>query len=108
MKGKILSVLCSVGYKRSNMSKRKESPQYINNAEGKTRLFDAIVLNEAKIKRTSAERSVYCKGARAWNSLPPTERNLPCHELFKHHQKRNVKEITKNLPPKISNPIKLA
>ena len=80
------------------MCKRKESPQYVNNAEAKTRLFDAIVLNEARITRTSVERSGYCKGARAWDSLPPTERNLPCHELFKHHQKRNVKEMTKNLP----------
>ena len=80
------------------MYKRKKSTQYINNAEGKTRLFDAVVLNEARIIRTSVERSVYCKAARAWNSLPPTERNLPCHEAFKHHQKRNVKEITKNLP----------
>ena len=61
------------------------------------RLFDAIVLNEARILRTSVERSVYCKGARAWNSLPPTERNLPCQKAFKHHQRRNVKEITKNL-----------
>ena len=61
-------------------------------------IFDAIVLNEARIIRTSVQRTVYCKGARAWNSLPPAERNLPCHEGFKHHQKRNVKEITKNLP----------
>ena len=80
------------------MYKQKESPQHINNAEGKTRLFDAEVLNEARIIRTSVERSVYCKGARAWNSLPPTERNLPCHKAFKHHQKDNVKEITKTLP----------
>ena len=58
-----------------------------NNGEGKTRLFDAIVRNEARIILTSEERSVYCKRARAWNSLPPTERNLPCHEAFKHHQK---------------------
>ena len=65
------------------MYKRKESPQYINNAEGKTALFHAIVLNEARIIRTSVERSVYCKGAKARNSLPPTERNCPCHELFK-------------------------
>ena len=64
------------------MYKRKESPQYINNAEGKMRLFDAVVLNEARIICTSVERSVYCKGARAWNSLPPTEKNLPCHEAF--------------------------
>ena len=76
-------------------------------------LVDAIVLdlNEARIIRTSVERSVYCKWARAWNSLPPTERNLPCHEAFKHHQKRNVKEITKNLLTSLnynSNPIKLA
>ena len=41
------------------MYTRKESPQYINNAEGKTGLFDAIVLNEARIIRTSVERSVY-------------------------------------------------
>ena len=47
------------------MYKRKESPQYINNAEGKTRPFDAVVLNEARIVRTSVERSVYCNGARA-------------------------------------------
>ena len=79
------------------MYKRKESPQYINNAKGKTILFYAVVQNEARIIRTSVERSVYCKGARAWNSLPPTERNLPCHEAFKHHQKCNVKEITKNI-----------
>ena len=79
------------------MYKRKESPQYINNGEGKTRLFDAVKLNEARIIHTSVERSVYCKGARAWNSLTPTERNLPCHEAFKHHQKRNVIEITKIL-----------
>ena len=72
------------------MYKLKASPQYINNAEGKTRLFDAIVLNEARIIRTSVERSVYCKGGRASNSLPPTERNLPCHELFKHHQPHKV------------------
>ena len=76
------------------MYKWKESSQYINNAEGKTRRFDAMVLNEARIICTSVERIVYCKGARAWNSLPPTERNLQCHELFNHHQKRNVKEIT--------------
>ena len=80
------------------MYKRKESPQYVNNAECKMRIFDAIVLNEAKIICTSVERSVNCKRARVWNRLPPTERNLPCHEAFKHHQKCNVKEITKNLP----------
>ena len=80
------------------MYKRKESPQYIYNTEGKTRLFDAIVLNKSRIIRTSVERSVYCKGARAWNSQPPTERNVPCHGAYKHHQKRNVKEITENLP----------
>ena len=70
---------------------RNESPQDINNTEGKTRLFDAIVLNEARIIHTSVERGAYCQGARAWNSLPPTDRNLPCYKLFKHHQKRNVK-----------------
>ena len=72
---------------------QKESPQYINNVEGKTRLFDGIVLSEAKIIHTSVERSVYCKGARALNSLPPTKRN-PCREA----QNCNVKEMTKNLP----------
>ena len=74
------------------MYKWKESPQYINNAEGKTRCFDARII------RTSVERSVYCQGARAWDSLPPTERNLPCYEVFKYHQKCNVKEIPENLP----------
>ena len=43
------------------MYKRKESPQYIYNTEGKTRLFDAIGLNKSRIIRTSVERSVYCK-----------------------------------------------
>ena len=62
--------------------KWEESPQYINNAEGKTRLFDAIVLNEARTIRTSVEGIVYCKGDKAWNSLPPPEKNLPCHEAF--------------------------
>ena len=38
-----------------------------NNAEGKTRLFDAIVLNEARIICTSVQRSV-------WNSLPSIAR----------------------------------
>ena len=61
--------------------------QYINHAEGKKRLFDAIVLNEANIIHTSVERSVYCKGARAWNSQPWTDNNRPRHEAFKHHQK---------------------
>ena len=56
---------------------------------------DFLMLNEVSIIRTSVERSVYCKGARAWNSLQPTERNLPCLEAFKHHQKCNAKEITK-------------
>ena len=77
------------------MHEWKKAPQYINNAEGKTRLFDAIVLNEARIIRTSVESSVYCEGARAWNSLPPTEISIPCLEASKQHQKHNVKEIIK-------------
>ena len=56
--------------------------------------FYAIVLNEARVIFTSVEKSVYCEGATAWNSLPPTENNLPCHKAFKHHQKGNVKEKT--------------
>ena len=41
------------------MYKQKESPQFINNAEGKMRLFYAIVLNETRIILTLVERSVY-------------------------------------------------
>ena len=70
------------------MYKWKDSPQYINNAKGKKRLFDAIVLDEARIICTFVERSVYCKGTKSWNNLPTTERNLPCHVAFKHT--RNV------------------
>ena len=57
-----------------------------------------FLMNEARTIFTTLERTIYCKGSTAWNSLPPTERNLPCHEAFKHRQKRNLKEITKNLP----------
>ena len=76
----------TLSYRRNShvinfMYKRKESPQYINNAEGKPRLIEAIVLNEARVLHISIERNVYYKGARAWNS-----------------QKRNVKEIFQNLP----------
>ena len=41
------------GHLLNFMYKWKESPQYITNAEGKTRLFDALVLNEARTTRTS-------------------------------------------------------
>ena len=40
------------------MYKWKKTPQNINDAEGKTRLVDAIVQNEARIIRTSVQRSV--------------------------------------------------
>ena len=58
-------------------------------------LRNAMVWNEARIICTFIERSVHCKGAEAWNSLPLTERSLPCHEVFKYHQKGKVREITK-------------
>ena len=65
-----MAELETLSYRRNShvinfMYKRKESPQYINTAEGKPRLINAIVLNEARILRISVERNVYYKGARA-------------------------------------------
>ena len=41
------------------MFKLKESPQYIDDLEGKTKSFDATVLNERKVMFPSDERSVF-------------------------------------------------
>ena len=80
------------------MYKRKGLPEYINNSEGKTRLFDAVVLSETHVVRTTAARSIQYKGAKAWNSLPAKVRNLPSYGAFKLHQKQANKHRTLNLP----------
>ena len=60
-----INLPCHNYYLLNFMRKWKESPHCISNAEGKTRLFNVIVLNQARIIHTSVERNVYCKGAKA-------------------------------------------
>ena len=57
-----------------------------------TRLFEGAVLNTVVAKRKAAERSIYIKGAAAWNALPASIRNLPSYQIFKYHQKSWLRE----------------
>ena len=69
------------------MYKRKNNINYLANQGRNTRLFEGAVLNTVVAKRKAAERSIYIKGAAAWNALPASIRNLPSYQIFKYHQK---------------------
>ena len=71
-------------YKRKSIQARRE------NNSMRTRLFDAVVVQNVKNVKKPVERSVYCAGATAWNSLPAAERNLPSYESIRLFQKRKV------------------
>ena len=59
-------------------------------AQRNTRLFDAPVLNVVKTNKSAGDRSVFVKGAQAWNVLPAGVRNLPSHHTFQEYQKKMV------------------
>ena len=81
------------------MNKRKQGPNYVNNSQGQTLLFDAVFLNETRVMRAAVEKSVsYCYGAKERNELPPTMWNLPKYEILKFHQKQNLGILIANLP----------
>ena len=65
---------------------------------GHTRLFDAVVFDNVTPNKMAVERSVYCKGALAWNELPPGVRNMQTYDFFITHQKNEVLIMTKTLP----------
>ena len=74
------------------MYKRKNNINYLANQGRNTRLFEGAVLNTVVAKRKAAERSIYIKGAAAWNALPASIRNLPSYQIFKYHQKSWLRE----------------
>ena len=69
------------------MYKRKETPVYIENAQVNTRRHDAVMVKSVKANYTLVERSIFCKGAKEWNSLDLNQRNIPTFERFKAFQK---------------------
>ena len=80
------------------MYKRKGKQNHQNSMSGRTRLFDAVVFDNVTPHKTAVERSVYCKGAHAWNKLPAGVRNLQTYDMFKNYQKHELLKITKALP----------
>ena len=58
----------------------------------------AVVFDNVTPHKTAVERSVYCKGAQAWNELPSGVRNIQTYDLFKTYQKHEVLKMTKTLP----------
>ena len=74
------------------MYKGKNNINYLANQGRNTRLFEGAVLNTVVAKRKAAERSIYIKGAAAWNALPASIRNLPSYQIFKYHQKSWLRE----------------
>ena len=79
------------------MYKRKEAQAHRHNQSGRTRLFDATVLNTEHRVKAAVERSVYVNGANAWNSLPAGIRNFQTHGQFKLYQKHELCKKTLNL-----------
>ena len=80
------------------MYKRKGKQNHQNSMSGRTRLFDAVVFDNVTPHKTAVERSVYCKGAHAWNKLPAGVQNLQTYDMFKNYQKHELLKITKALP----------
>ena len=80
------------------MYKCKGKQNHQNSMSGRTRLFDAVVFDNVTPHKTAVERSVYCKGAHAWNKLPAGVRNLQTYDMFKNYQKHELLKITKALP----------
>ena len=79
------------------MYMHKESQCHKSSSSGRTRLFDAVVMNEPKVSAQTA-RSVYVKGAKAWNKLPSGIRNVQTRTQFKQYQKHEMTKKTLNLP----------
>ena len=77
------------------MYKRKGKQDHQNSMSGRTRLFDAVVFDNVTPHKTAVERSVYCKGAQAWNELPSGVHNIQTYDLFKTYQKHEVLKMTK-------------
>ena len=80
------------------MYKRKETQVHRHSQSGRTRIFDATVLNTEHRVRAAAERSAYVKGAKAWNDLPAGIRNFQTHGQFKMYQKHELCKKPLNLP----------
>ena len=73
------------------MYTRKTKQARVNISQKYTRLLDAPVLDTIRVVRTAADRSIYVKGALAWNQLPAGVRNMQSYAAFKFYQKRMVK-----------------
>ena len=79
------------------MYKRKETQVHTNSSSGRTQLFDAVVRDTEHQVKTTVQRSVYVKGALAWNSLPAGIRNRMPIMNFKSHKKHELPKKTLNL-----------
>ena len=80
------------------MYMRKESQCHKSSSSGRTRLFDAVVMNDEPKVSAQTARSVYVKGAKAWNKIPSGIRNFQTLTQFKHYQKHEMTKKTLNLP----------
>ena len=69
------------------MHKRKNHIHYQVARPRNTRLFEAVIVNEVRANKKAVERSVYCKGARAWNALPASIRNIQTYDAFKANRR---------------------
>ena len=69
------------------MYKGAGKPEYLSTRACSTRQYDAPVLKEVASRSKEGDRSVFQKGAKAWNILPAEVRKLPSYKSFKRHQK---------------------
>ena len=69
------------------MYKRKNHIHYQVARPRNTRLFEAVIVNDVRANKKAVERSVYCKGARAWNALPASIRNIQTYDAFKANRR---------------------
>ena len=65
------------------MYKRAQKDQYLDNTQGRTRLYDGPVLIIPFPNNETFRKSVIFRGATLWNNLLPDERNSPTFESFK-------------------------
>ena len=72
---------------RNFMCARKDNGDYVDTNVNSTRAHDAVRFKMELAKSKTFERSIYYKGAKEWNSLDSSTRNIPTLLDFKRNQK---------------------
>ena len=72
---------------RNFMYARKDNGDYVDTNVNSTRAHDAVRFKIELAKSKTFERSIYYKGAKEWNSLDSSTRNIPPLLDFKRNQK---------------------